>query len=252
MLRLSSITILFVLIGLVAVSAEGWPATHAVLEIRPELFAELARAAEYPYQIVRYDGGDARAILPQKSTLGMGETGHLKKLDLFLRGPEDVNLSFQAQPTADGRLMPVALLEMRLHGPAQAEWWAKLPLDSRWRMVKSFKRDITLFIRTPAIITVLKRKHRSPRVGLVFEKVTRENVELNVKGAPPWLDSVLEGWFNVCDHVNRHISQEIAAKTQLDLPSLSVPFSRKCLILAEVRPQVVEGVLRVELAVGSE
>jgi len=130
--------------------------THAVVEVHPELLQVLARAAEYPFPVVDYTGSDARTVLPAKGRWGAGEYGHLKRLNLFLERPDDIAVRFEAQPVGPGQTRPIARLTIMLRGPAEAEWWSKLPLQGEWGMVRSFREQIGLLVRTTARLVVSK------------------------------------------------------------------------------------------------
>jgi hypothetical protein len=227
------------------------PPTHAVVELRPELFGALMRGADYPLQVVDYDGGDAEAVLPAKGLWGLGERGHLRRLKLGLTGPDDIGLRLDSEVTAGGRVRPLARLNLTLRGPAEAEWWGKLPLQGSWGLVHRFSRPIVLTIHARAEFVVSRPPAGNPAVVLAFEPVTGGDVELNVRGCPPWLDRLIETQFEVADQVNTHLATQIGSKARYELPTLTVPYTGKQVIYEDVRPQVRGGVLRVELTVGS-
>jgi hypothetical protein len=232
-----------------AASAE--PPTHAAVEIYPGLMAVLAGAAEYPFRMVTYDGGDARSALPPKGRWGAGEHGHLKHLELSLDGPGDVSLRFESEQVSPNQAKPIARLQMTLRGPAEAEWWSKLPVQSDWGLVKRFREPIVLLVKAKAEVCVSKTRAGAPQVSLAFARLTGGDVELNVRHCPPWLDRLIETQFDVVDQVNLHIAQDMAPKAHLELPSLSVPYLAKPLVIEDLRPMVRNGVLRVEMTVGS-
>lgn len=225
---------------------------HAALEIHPAIFAALARGGDFPLQVVDYSGGNARDVLPRRGTWDAGETGHLKRLKLYLEAPDDVELAFEPDRGARQSGRPVARLDMTLRGPAEAEWWSKLPLQADWGLVGRFNKRVVLTVRARARIVVSGAKTTSPSLSLAFEKLREPDVELNVKGCPPWLDGVFERRFQVWEQVNEHMSRQIADKTRVQLPVLNVPFTGKQVVYREIRPRLKDDVLRLELVVGSQ
>lgn len=222
--------------------------THAAVEIYPSLLEGLARAADFPYRMVAYDGGEATRVLPEKSRLGLGEAGHLRRLDLFLDTPGDIGISFESEPET-GR--PLALLQLTLRGPAKAEWWSKLPLQADWARVKSFERPIVLQVRARAQVVVQRAASGNLCVSLDFARLEGRDVELNVRRCPPWLDRIIETQFGVTEQVNTHLVQALEPRTRIELPSLAVPYLARPLMIEDLRPTVREGVLRLEMTVGS-
>jgi len=252
MLRTALVARSAALWALLALPATLWAAerpTHAALEIYPSLLEGLARAADFPYRIVHYDGGEAARILPPKGRWGVGEYGHLRKLDLFLDSPADVTLSFESEATTPAR--PLALLRMTLRGPAQAEWWSKLPLQGDWGLVKRFERPIVLLVRAQAEVVVGRAESGNPCVSLAFDRIEGRDVELNVRGCPPWLDRLIETQFNVTEQVNVHLAQSMVPRTRVELPPLAVPYLSRPLAIEDLRPAVRNGALRLEMTVGA-
>jgi len=234
----------------VAYAAE--PPTHAAVEIYPSLLEGLARAADFPFQMVSYDGGEASCVLPPKGRWGAGECGHLRKLDLFVDAPGDVALRFESEQVTPDVARPIARLEMTLRGPAEAEWWSKLPLQGDWGLVKRFKERIALQVRTRAQIAIGKADSGNPCVSLVFDPVKGEDVKLNVRRYPPWLDRLIETQFDVAEQVDTHLAQQLAPRMRLELPSLTVPYLSRPLTIEDLRPSVRNGILRVEMTIGHQ
>jgi len=226
--------------------------THAAVEIYPSLLEALARAADFPFQMVAYDGGEADCMLPPKGRWGAGECGHLRKLDLFVDTPDDVALRFESEQVTPEVARPIARLEMTLRGPAEAEWWSKLPLQGDWGLVKRFKERIALVVRTRAQIAISRADSANPCVSLAFDPVKGEDVKLNVRRCPPWLDRVMESQFDVAEQVDTHLARELAPRMRLELPSLTVPYLSRPLVIEDLRPAVRNGVLRVEMTVGHQ
>ncbi|MBM3501942.1 MAG: hypothetical protein FJX74_25085 [Armatimonadetes bacterium] len=225
--------------------------THAAVEIYASLLEGLARAADFPYRMVAYDGGEAARVLPEKGRWEAGEYGHLRKLDLFLESPEDVTLLFEAQPVTATTSRPMARLQMALRGPAEAEWWSKLPLQREWGRVKRFERPIVLRVQARAQVVAGRGESGNACVSLAFERIEGRDVELNVRGCPPWLDRLIETQFNVAEQVNVHVAQAMAPRTRIELPSLTVPYLDRPLAIEDLRPTVRNGVLRLELTLGA-
>ena len=226
--------------------------THAAVEIYPSLLEALARAADYPYQMVDYDGGEAAAALPPKGRWGAGEYGHLRTLKLFLDAPGDISLRFESEEVSPGTTRPIARLEMTLRGPAEAEWWSKLPLQGEWGLVKRFRERIALVVRAKSRVVIGKGDSGNPCVSLAFDRIGGQDVELNVRHCPPWLDRVIETQFDVAEQVNVHIAQQLAPKTRIELPALTVPYLSRPLAIEDLRPAVRNGVLRVEMTIGHQ
>jgi hypothetical protein len=250
--RLGRVTVLVLALPALPLGARAAePPTHAAVEIYPELMAVLAAAAEYPFRMVTYDGGDARSVLPPKGRWGAGEYGHLKHLELSLDGPSDVWLRFESEQVTPNPAKPIARLQMTLRGPAEAEWWSKLPVQSDWGLVKRFRQPIVLLVRAKAEVRASKTAAGALQVSLAFAPLTGGDVELNVRHCPPWLDRLIETQLDIVDQVNLHIAQDMAPKAHLELPSLSVPYLARPLVIEDLRPTVRNGVLRVEMTVGS-
>ncbi len=240
--------------AIVALSAEARAAerpTHAAVEIYPSLLEGLARAADFPYRLVAYDGGEAEAVLPPKGRWEAGESGHLRRLDLALDSPADVSVAFESAPLTATKARPMARLQMTLRGPAEAEWWSKLPLQGEWGLVKRFQRPIVLLVRARAEVVVGRAASGNPCVSLAFDRIEGEDVELNVRGCPPWLDRIIKTQFDVAEQVNTRLAQEMAPRTRLELPPLAVPYLSRPLAIEELRPAVRNGVLRMEMTVGT-
>lgn len=226
--------------------------THAAVEIYPSLLESLARAAEYPLQIVAYDGGEASAVLPPKGRWALREYGHLRKLDLFLKGPSDISIAFEAQSEGLARARPVARVQMVLRGPAEAEWWSKLPLQGDWGLVRRFRQQITLVVRLRASIAVSPTGGDGLSLALVFERVQGKDVELNVRRCPPWLDRIIETHFGVAEQVNLHVGQCVAPRTRVNVPAVNVPYLSRPVTIKDLRPSVRGDVLRIEMTVASQ
>jgi len=235
----------------VAAAHAAEPTTHAAIEIYPSLLEGLARAADFPFRMVDYDGGEASAVLPPKGRWGAGEVGHLRRLELFLNTPGDIALRFESEQLAPGVTRPIARLEMTLRGPAEAEWWSKLPLQGEWGLVKRFREPIVLIVRAKSQIVIGKAESGNPCVSLAFGPIEGKDVELNVRHCPPWLDRLIETQFDVPEQVNAHIAQELAPRTRIELPPLTVPYLSRPLVIEDLRPAVRNGLLRVEMTVGS-
>ena len=243
-----------VLVTLAVGPPRAWAAdrpTHAAVEIYPSLLEGLARAADFPFRMVDYDGGQASDVLPPKGRWGAGEYGHLRNLNLFLDSPGDITLGFESEQLTPKTARPMARLEMTLRGPAEAEWWSKLPLQGEWGLVKRFERPIVLLVRARAQVVVAKADSGNPCVSLAFDRIEGRDVELNVRGCPPWLDRTIETQFGVAEQVNTHIAQAMAPRTRIELPSLTVPYLSRPLAIEGLRPAVRDGVLRVEMTVGT-
>ena len=235
-----------------SVGAEAKP-THAALEIHPGLFETLAQAVDYPHQVVDYEAAPAASVMPPKGRWDAGEYGHLKRLELFLDEPEDIGVSFASERRARGRSVPIALVSLRLRGPAEAEWWQKVPaVQDDWGRIATFKKRIALTIRARAEVMCLGRKTSSPHVSLIFDEIKDPDVELNVKSYPAWLDRLIEKQFTVWKQVDEHLGQQLAKKLRVPLPELTIPFSEQHMVYEDVRPRVEKGVLRLEVTVGGK
>ncbi|MBM3473079.1 MAG: hypothetical protein FJX75_07435 [Armatimonadetes bacterium] len=225
--------------------------THAAVEIYPSLLEGLARAADFPFRMVDYDGGEAANVLPPKGRWGAGECGHLRTLSLFLDAPSDISLRFESEAVSPGVTRPIARLEMTLRGPAEAEWWSKLPLQGEWGLVKRFRERIALIVRAKSQVTIAKAESGNPWVALAFDRIEGKDVELNVRHCPPWLDRLIETHFGVAEQVDARIAQQLAPRTRIELPPLSVPYLSRPLVIEDLRPAVRNGILRIEMTVGS-
>jgi hypothetical protein len=227
------------------------PPTHAAVEVYPSLLEGLARAADFPFQMVDYDGGEASAVLPPKGRWGAGEVGHLRHLELFLDAPSDISLRFESETISPGVTRPIARLDMTLRGPAEAEWWSKLPLQGEWGLVKRFRERIALIVRAKSQVAIKKAESGNPCVSLAFDRIQGKDVELNVRHCPPWLDRLIETHFGVAEQVDARIAQQLAPRTRIELPSLTVPYLSRPLAIEDLRPAVRNGVLRIEMTVGA-
>ena len=231
--------------------AAGTKPTHAALEIHPGLFETIAQAVEYPYQVVDYEAAPAKSVMPPKGRWDAGEYGHLNRLRLSLNGPEDISVRFTSESRPRGRSVPIALVSLRLRGPAEAEWWQKVPaVQGDWGRMATFRERIALTIRARAEIMCLGRKTSNPRISLIFDEIKDPDVELNVKGYPAWLDRLIEKQFAVWKQVDEHLGQQLAEKLRVPLPDLTIPFSEQHMVYEDVRPKVEKGVLRLEVTVG--
>ena len=227
--------------------------THVAIEVHPGLFPTLARGADYPLSVVDYDGGRARGVLPARSRIGLGEFGHLRRLRLRLDAPEDVDLRFVTIAGPIGMPIPGAALSLKLRGPAEAEWWQKLPLvQGDWGRISTFRKPITLRIESQSTLRVARPKGELPYVWADFEKIRGEDVQLNVRGCPPWLDRVIEDQAHITKHVDTHIRKNLGPMARVTLPPLAVPLSGKEVVYRDIRPTVRNGMLRVEFAVDSQ
>jgi len=239
-------------LGATSSGAETKP-THAALEIHPGLFETLAQAVDYPYQVVDFEAAPAKSVMPPKGRWDVGEYGHLSRLKLSLNGPEDIGVTFAAERRPQGRSMPIALVDLRLRGPAEAEWWQKAPvIQGDWAHMATFRERIVLTIRARAEIMCLGRKTSNPRISLIFDEIKDPDVELNVKSYPAWLDRLIEKQFAVWKQVDEHLGQQLAKKLRVPLPDLTIPFSEQHMVYEDVRPKVEKGVLRLEVTVGGK